>query len=151
MITLQSYYSHDKLTVNYTSDYGRTWSPTYQKQWPPQEKFHFHFRAFWMTKGKNEFYPSKCHLYFPTNVSFYFQWFETKQHNGSNLQNNILSVASVSMTTTQRFSTVTEASRKPWVEGFKPKNPLWGEGGVWIFFLEPHSILKSMCMLFEGH
>ena len=46
------------------------------------------------------------------------------------LQNNILSVASASMTTTQRFPTVTEASRKHWVEGFQPKNPLWGERGV---------------------
>ena len=57
------------------------------------------------------------------------------------------------MTTTQRFPTVTEASTKHWVEGFKPKNPLWGEGGVWIFFtfLEPHSILKNICMLFQGY
>ena len=57
------------------------------------------------------------------------------------------------MTTTQRFPTVTEAFRKHWVEGFKPKNPLWGERGVWIVytFLEPHSILKNICMLFPGH
>lgn len=79
----------------------------------------------------------------PTNVSFYFQCFETKQLNRSHLQNNILSVASASMTTTKRFPTVTEASRKHWVEGFKAKNPLWGEGECGFFsgttqYIEEH-------------
>lgn len=117
-----SYYSHDKLTINYTSDYGRTWSPTYQKQWPPQEKINFHFRAFWVTTGNIEFYPSKCHLYFPTMFLFIFSALK-------HLQNNILSVASASNDNHTKISNSHWSFQETLGRGVQTKKPFVGGGG----------------------
>ena len=69
------------------------------------------------------------------------------------LQNNILSVAWASNDNHTKISHSHWSFQETLGRGVQTKKPFGGEGGVWIFFtfLEPHSILKNICMLFQGH
>lgn len=91
------------------------------------QKINFHLRAFWVTKNNKEFYPSKCHLYFPTMFLFIFSALK-------HLQNNILSVASASNDNHTKISHSHWSFQETLGRVVQTKKPFVGGGGVWIFF-----------------